>query len=85
MNLSRTRRSRTIWLALIAVGLVLVLDVLYFVRGSLELYPTAEQQDKVRSVTGVMGTLLALVALGLGLLLRHMGRRSRPTDPGRPA
>jgi hypothetical protein len=70
-----------VWLALVAVGLVLVLDVLYFVRGSLDMFPTAEQQNEVRVVTGVLGTLLALVALGLGLLLRRGGWKSQADRP----
>lgn len=64
----------SIILALVVVGLALVLDVLYFARGSLEMLPTAEDHEKVRLVTGVLGVILASAGLGLWLLLRYLRR-----------
>lgn len=66
-----------LWLALTTVGLLFVLAVLYFARGSLEEFPTAEQTDKVRTVTAVGAILLLGVELGLWSLLRHVTRASR--------
>ena len=62
-----------IWLVMIVVGLALVLDVAYFVHGSLEMFPTEEQQEKVRWVAGVLAALLACVEIGLWWLLRQLG------------
>lgn len=59
-------------LAMVAVGLLLALAVLYFARGSLEEFPTAEQQDKIRTVMGASALLLAAIELALWRLLRHL-------------
>ncbi|HEX2091387.1 MAG TPA: hypothetical protein VHG28_03255 [Longimicrobiaceae bacterium] len=67
-------------LAMIVVGLALVLDVMYYVHGSLEQYPTREDHDKVRLVTGFFGVLLATLEIGLGLLLWRLVRT--PPSPG---
>ena len=62
------------WTAFAVVGILLALDLLYFARGSLELFPTAEDERKVRLVTG----LLALVLGGIGVLLwKHLRRSAR--------
>ena len=66
-----------LWLALAAVGLLFVLDVLYFAHGSLEEFPTPEQMGKVRSVTAVGAVLLLGIELGLWSLLHHATRASR--------
>ena len=66
-----------LWVALATVGLLFVLFVLYFARGSLEEFPTAEQTNKVRVVAGVGAVLLLGVELGLWLLLRHSTRSGR--------
>lgn len=63
---------------MIVVALALALDILYFMRGSLELYPTDEQQDKIRILTTTFGVLLAIVELGLGLLLWRLARKPAP-------
>jgi hypothetical protein len=60
--------------AMVVVGLALGLDLLYLVRGSLEEFPTPEQQDKVRTVTGALAVLLALAELALWLLVRRLRR-----------
>ncbi|HEX8430928.1 MAG TPA: hypothetical protein VF625_06550 [Longimicrobium sp.] len=62
-----------LWLALLAVGLVLAADLAYLAHGSLELFPTDEQQATIRQVTGVIAVLLAAVEVGLWLLLRRLG------------
>lgn len=66
---------KLVLLAMAVVGLALVLDVWYFIGGSMEMHPTAEQQDKVRLATGFIAILLASLQAGLWLLLRRMGRR----------
>lgn len=69
-------------LAMVAVGLLLLLDVAYFARGSLELFPTAEQEDKVRRVTGAIAVLLAGIEVGLWWLLRKLCRNGHPRRSG---
>ena len=64
-----------LWLAMILVGVVLAADILYLLRGSLELFPTEEQQDKVRRVTATIGVLLVGAELALWWLLRRLERR----------
>lgn len=72
-------------LMMLAVGVVLAIDVLYFARGSLEMFPTPEQHEKVRIVTGAIALLLLCVEAGLWALLRstrpreaHLNERSVP-------
>ena len=69
----RTIARSLLRLAMVAVGLVLALDLLYFVRGSLESFPTAEQQEKVRVVAGTIAALLVIVELVLWWVLRRLG------------
>ncbi len=70
-----------IWLAMIVVGLVLIVDVLYFVHGSLEMFPTEERQVSLRLMTGIFAVLLLSVEVGLWVLLRRLGS----TSPSRGA
>ena len=46
-----------LWMLAIALAVLLLLLGAYFVHGSLEEFPTSEQQDKVRLVSGI-GLLL---------------------------
>ena len=70
--------------AMIVVGLMLCLDVVYFVRGSLEEFPTDEQQEKVRVVTAMLAVLLvaaeAVLWSALWGLKRDATSRERTTD-----
>ena len=67
-----------LWLALAVVGLLFILAVLYFARGSLEEFPTAEDTSKVRTVAGVGAVLLLAVELALVVFLRRVTRAARP-------
>jgi hypothetical protein len=71
-----------LWLALGIVGFLFVLAVLYFVRGSLEEFPTAEKTSAIRWVSAMGAVLLLGVELGLWSLLRHATRdpRERAVD-----
>ncbi len=66
-----------LWLALVIVGILFVLAVLYFARGSLEAFPTPEQMNKVRVVAGVGAILFLGIELGLWSLLRSYTRAAR--------
>ena len=60
---------------MLALGVVLAVDLLYFAIGSLEMFPTAEQQEKVRIVTGAIALLLLCAEIGLWALLRSAWAR----------
>lgn len=73
--LSAVRLGRlAVIFAMLVVGLLLLLAVAYFARGSLEEFATAEQQDKIRTVMGVAALLLAALEVALWRLLRHLRR-----------
>lgn len=59
-----------LWAMMVAVGVLFALTVAYLVRGSLEMFPTAEQQENVRIVAGFAALLLAAVEVGLWRVLR---------------
>jgi hypothetical protein len=65
-------------LMMLTVGVVLAIDVLYFATGSLEMFPTAEQQEKVRIVTGAIAVLLLCAEGRLWALLRSMRPHEAP-------
>ncbi|HEX8211426.1 MAG TPA: hypothetical protein VF584_14740 [Longimicrobium sp.] len=65
-------------LLMLAVGVVLAMDVLYLVNGSLEMFPTEEQQEKIRVVTGAIAVLLLCAEAGLWTLLRRTPPRAAP-------
>ena len=70
------------------VGLLLGLAIAYFVRGSLEEFPTDEQVGKVRLVMAVAAAVLVVVEVGLWRLLRSLervrGSHRRGIDGGAP-
>ncbi len=76
--MSKGKMIRLIFDMLIAVLLPLfLLSLLYFISGSQEMAPTAEQQEKVRAVT-----LLVMVVTGVPCLVCIGARvkcRKKPT------
>jgi hypothetical protein len=50
-----------------------------FVRGSLETFPTQEQQDEVKLVYGMTFVAFALIELGALLWLRKLSRQGSQT------
>ena len=75
-----------LWLALAAVAVLLFLAVLYFARGSLEEFPTADDHSKVRLGAGICAVLLLGVGLALRALLRRVSQAARghPGDSAGP-
>lgn len=72
-----TRRriaTATLRLAMAAVGVLLVLDLVYYAHGSLEMFPSEEEHHKVRLVTGFLALALAGAEAVLWLILRRLGR-----------
>jgi hypothetical protein len=67
--------------AMIGTGIVLCLTVLYFLRGSLEMFPTDEDHAKVRLVMGVIAAILIAVELALWFLLRRLMRSADVSAP----
>ena len=63
-----------LWLVMAVVGVALIVDILYLLNGSLEQFPTEEQEDKVRTVTSAIAVLLSATELGLWWLLRQLER-----------
>lgn len=59
---------------MVVVAGLLVLDAAYFVHGSLEMFPTEEQQSKVRLVTGCTGAVLILLEAGLSVVFLWLRR-----------
>jgi hypothetical protein len=59
------------------VGMLFLLAIAYFVRGSLEEFPTDEQMDKVRRVSAVGAAMLFAIEVGLLSLLRRLPRTPR--------
>ena len=74
--------------AMSVVGVLLALAVAYGVRGSLEWFPTAEQELKVRQVTTLLAAGFAVAEVGLWRLLRWANRagprQPTPEDSSRP-
>ena len=70
-----------IWILMVVGGVLLALAAAYLVRGSLEAFPTAEQQDKVRTVAGVLVAVLAVVEFALWWLLRRLDRTGGSRAP----
>jgi hypothetical protein len=62
-----------LWSLLIVFAIALLLSVLYFIHGSLEMFPTEEQHDKARMTASFC--ILFLVALeasvAAGLMIKH--------------
>jgi hypothetical protein len=68
---------------MIAIGLVLALDVAYYVHGSLEMFPTPEDHVKVRAVTGFVALVLIAAEAILWFVFRRLGKaRHLARSPG---
>ena len=72
--MARRIAGYAILLGMFAVGLLLCIDVAYMLNGSLEEFPTAEQEDKVRRVTVAIALLLLLTEGVLWVLYRRLRR-----------
>ena len=66
-------RDAVLWMLAAALAVPALLMAAYFVHGSLEEFPTDEQQDKVRLVSG----LAFLIFAGLEVLVIVALRRPR--------
>lgn len=81
MAYSHFRKIKTvIYAAMMAVGLALLLAVLYLVHGSFEMFPTEEQQGKVRMVISVVVVCLVAVEAVLWGFLRYARHREQPNS-----
>ena len=63
-------------LSMAVVAVVLAADIAYLMVGSLEQFPTAEQEDKVRRVTGAIAVLLITLEIALWFAHRNLHRAS---------
>jgi len=53
--------KRAILVAIIIVAAFMILDITYYFNGSVELYPTEEQEEKVRLVAELMFFVLFII------------------------
>jgi hypothetical protein len=68
-------------LAMIVIGLVLALDIAYYLHGSLEEFPGPEDHEKIRTVTGFIAVVLIAAEAILWSVLRRSGRARRLAHP----
>ncbi|HEY7770522.1 hypothetical protein [Longimicrobium sp.] len=61
-------------LTMIVIGLVLALDIAYYVHGSLEEFPEPEDHEKVRTAAGFIGVVLLSAEAMLWFVLRRLRR-----------
>jgi hypothetical protein len=64
-------------------AILLLLDAAYFFNGSLELFPTPDQQAKVRGVAVLLGACFAVTEVAICYLLARLLRKKQATDPRR--
>jgi hypothetical protein len=77
MNVIRSTVRLLVWVAAAVIAALLVLNAAYCWQGSLEEFPTDEQQDKVRVVTLALGFLLLMIEAGLIALAVWLRRQAR--------
>ena len=51
----------TLLITIIIIGLLIIVDVSYFLSGSFDLYPTEEQENKVKLVAAVIFLILLII------------------------
>jgi hypothetical protein len=68
-------------LTMVVIGLVLALDVAYYVHGSLEEFPGPEDHEKVRTVAGFIAVVLIAAEAILWFVLRRLGRERHLARP----
>jgi hypothetical protein len=84
------RGVRKLWIGALSLAALffagaLLLDLAYAFNGSLELFPTAEQQGKIRTISMLAGIALALAeGATLFLLGRFCLCARRARNPGVP-
>ena len=61
--------------AIIVVSIIAVLALLYFVHGSLEMFPTEEQQEAERIVMMFIFVICMIIDCGLIVLKKVLGRK----------
>jgi hypothetical protein len=66
------------WGAILIVGIVMLGAVLYMWHGSFEMYPTDEQQGKVRLVMAMVIGIACLVEFMLWGILKYIRYREQP-------
>lgn len=60
--------------AMAVTAVMLVIDLLHFANGSLEMYPAQDDHDQERLATGVVALFLGMVEAVLWLLFLRLGR-----------
>lgn len=81
---ARKLRIGVLSLAALLFPSALLLDLAYAFNGSLEMFPTAEQQGKIRTLAVLAGIALALAEVMILFLLGRLCARSRRARDPRP-
>ena len=68
-------------LAMIVIGLVLALDVAYYLHGSFKEFPGPEDHADVRAATGLIAAVLVVAEAILWFVLRRLGRARQLARP----
>jgi hypothetical protein len=72
---TRASARTAIRLLMLAIGLLLGVDLMYVLNGSLEQFPTGDDVGRARLTAALLGLLLVALEVGLWRLLRHLARR----------
>ena len=59
---------------IIFISIIILISIFYFFNGSLEMYPTEEQKEKVKIVSSIIGSICLIVDIILiRLKTMHLG------------
>jgi len=75
--MSEKMRKATLNILISIVFVFLVVFVLYYFNGSLEMYPTEEQHEKVRIVVGLLSILFIALEAFLVLLRIKIAKQAK--------
>jgi hypothetical protein len=52
------------------ISIILIADIVYFMIGSLEMFPTPEQESKIKLISGIIAIFLSIILIFLFLIQR---------------
>jgi len=57
---------------IIVIAILMIIDISFYLSGSSELYPTEEQEEKVKMVTGILFSILFVIEAVFVVLYRKV-------------